>query len=58
MNIETKPGGDQRSLKETLHLLRSPRNAERLLSAINRARTEEIAPSNIEELEKLCDLKD
>lgn len=30
-----------RSLQETAHLLRSPRNAERLLAALNRARARE-----------------
>lgn len=38
------------SLMETAHLLRSPKNAERLLAALARARSGEIPPSSIEEL--------
>jgi antitoxin YefM len=41
-----------RSLKETAHLLSSPKNAERLLTALARARSEKIKPMNIEELKK------
>lgn len=39
-----------RSLLETAHLLRSPKNAERLLSAISRAQRTELAPSSVEVL--------
>ena len=38
------------SLMETAHLLRSPKNAERLLAALARARSQKIPPSSIEEL--------
>jgi antitoxin YefM len=38
------------SLQETAHLLRSPANAARLLSAIQRALSDEIEPSSLEEL--------
>ncbi len=38
------------SLMETAHLLRSPKNAERLLSALARAQSTELPPSTIEEL--------
>jgi antitoxin YefM len=41
------------SLMETAHLLRSPKNAERLLTALARARTGEIAPTPVDALEKL-----
>jgi antitoxin YefM len=37
-------------LLETAHLLRSPRNAERLLSALERARREDLPPLRLEEL--------
>lgn len=37
-------------LLETAHLLRSPRNAERLLRALNRARLGSESPSSVEEL--------
>ena len=40
------------SLLETAHLLRSPRNAERLLRALIRARKGEGAPTSLEELRR------
>ncbi len=44
------------SLMETAHLLRSPRNAKRLLTAINRAQGRELAPSSVEDLRKILGL--
>ena len=41
-----------RGLMETAHLLRSAKNAERLLTAIGRARSGKLAPTP---LEKLCE---
>jgi len=38
------------SLMETVHLLKSPKNAERLLTALARARQREGAPQPVEEL--------
>lgn len=38
------------SLLETAHLLRSPRNAERLLTALQRARARMEAPERLEDL--------
>lgn len=40
------------SLMETAHLLRSPKNAERLLNALARARSTQVQPTEIEDLEK------
>jgi antitoxin YefM len=40
------------SLMETAHLLRSPKNAERLLRALARARGEAIASQSVEELRR------
>ena len=40
------------SLLETAHLLRSPRNAERLLAALVRARSETLPPQTLEELRR------
>lgn len=40
-------------LIETAHLLRSPKNAERLLGALARARTQSLPVTPVEELEKL-----
>ena len=37
-------------LLETAHLLRSPANAERLLSALSRAREQSLAPINLTDL--------
>ena len=39
-------------LIETAHLLRSPKNAERLLTALARVQTQEMKPMSIEELRK------
>lgn len=40
------------SLMETAHLLRSPKNAERLLAALARARGGEISPMEVDALEE------
>ena len=40
------------SLLETAHLLRSPKNAQRLLAAINRAQSRTLPPSSVEELRR------
>ena len=40
------------SLLETAHLLRSPKNAERLLAALSRAQTGALPPSTIEDLRR------
>ncbi len=40
------------SLIETAHLLRSPRNAKRLLTALGRAQRHELPPSSVEDLRK------
>lgn len=42
---------DLKSLLETLHLLSSPKNPERLFSAIDSANSNKVAPSTIEDLE-------
>ena len=39
-------------LMETAHLLRSPRNAERLLAALQRARTGSLKPTALSKLRK------
>ena len=38
------------SLLETVHLLRSPKNARRLLTALSRAAEQELSPSSVDEL--------
>ncbi len=40
------------SLLETAHLLRSPKNAQRLLTAINRAQSQTLSPISVEELRR------
>jgi antitoxin YefM len=44
-------------LLETAHLLRSPRNAERLLAALARARSEDLPPVSVLALEEHVGLK-
>jgi len=39
-----------RSLEETAHLLRSPRNAQRLLRALARAQEQSVPPSTVSQL--------
>jgi antitoxin YefM len=41
-----------RSILETHHLMRSPKNAERLLNALKRAQDSEIKPSSTEALRR------
>lgn len=40
------------SLMETAYLLRSPKNAERLLTALTRAQREMLPPQSVEELRR------
>jgi len=44
------------SLQETAHLLRSPRNAQRLLDALLRAQRQELPPSSVADLRRELDL--
>ncbi len=41
-----------RSLLETAHLLRSPKNAERLLTALARGREQTVAPQSVDDLRR------
>ena len=41
-----------RSILETHHLLRSPRNAERIINALRRAQNEESQPATLDQLRK------
>jgi len=40
------------SLTETAHLLRSPKNARRLLTALHRAKTRKLKPQTIDKLRR------
>jgi antitoxin YefM len=44
------------SLMETAHLMRSSKNAERLLTALGRARAESLEPTLLADLQKQVDL--
>lgn len=46
------PAGELAGLMETAHLLRSPRNARRLLAALNRAGRRKAKPESIAELRR------
>lgn len=46
------PASELAGLMETAHLLRSPRNARRLLSALNRARAGKLRPRTTAALRK------
>jgi antitoxin YefM len=46
------------SLLETAHLLRSPKNAERLMSALQRARQGEGTPRDVKELRRELQIDD
>ena len=41
------PAIELAGIMETAHLLRSPRNARRLISALQRAKTEKIQPTSV-----------
>jgi antitoxin YefM len=45
-----------RGLLETAHLLRSPRNARRLLTALARARSENLPSQTVDDLRRELDL--
>jgi antitoxin YefM len=61
--VRRRSGGDValiaadelRSLMETAHLLRSPRNAQRLLTALARARSEALRPTPLDDLKRILD---
>lgn len=44
--------GELSGIIETAHLLRSPRNARRLLAALNRAQEKKLKPQTIQELRR------
>jgi len=45
------------SLLETAHLLRSPKNARRLLTALRRAEKRSVRPSSVDKLRRECRLE-
>lgn len=46
------PASELSSLLETAHLLRSSKNAERLLTALNRAKSKKLRARTVEELRR------
>lgn len=46
------PADELESLIETAHLLRSPKNAQRLLTALARASKKQVKPASIEKLRR------
>jgi antitoxin YefM len=51
-DVASLPNSELSGLFETVHLLRSPRNAERLLAALGRARAGKTKPGSIEDLRR------
>jgi antitoxin YefM len=51
-NVALISADELSSVMETVHLLRSPENARRLLAALNRAYEGDIQPSSLEELKQ------
>ena len=51
-NISLIATSELSSLIETAHLLRSPKNAQRLLTALNRVHLEKLQSQSVEELKK------
>jgi len=51
-NVALISADELSSVMETVHLLRSPENARRLLTALNRAYESSVQPSSLEELRR------
>jgi antitoxin YefM len=49
-DVAVIPATELRSLEETAHLLRSPKNAQRLLSALKRALEDSVEPETTKQL--------
>jgi antitoxin YefM len=51
-DVALVPAADLASLEETAHLLRSPRNAKRLLTALRRANAKARKPESVDNLRR------
>lgn len=51
-NVAMIAADELTAILETAHLLRSPKNIKRLLSALERVRKESVIPQNIDDLRK------
>jgi antitoxin YefM len=55
-DVALLPASELSSLMETAYLLRSPRNAKRLLAALGRSEAAKIKPGSVEELRRELEL--
>jgi antitoxin YefM len=55
-DVALVPADELAGLMETAHLLRSPKNAQRLLTALRRARAQKGKPESIEKLRRVLRL--
>lgn len=51
-DVALLPAAELRSLMETAHLLRSPRNVQRLLTALTRAQNPDLPSESLDELRR------
>ena len=51
-NVALISADELSSVMETIHLFRSPENARRLLTALNRAYEDSVPPSSLDELKR------
>jgi len=51
-NVALISADELNSVMETIHLFRSPENAKRLLTALNRAYEDSVQPSSLDELKR------
>lgn len=51
-NVALISADELNSIMETIHLFRSPENARRLLTALNRAYEDSVKPSSLDELKR------
>jgi len=51
-NVALISADELSSIMETIHLFRSPENARRLLTALNRAYEDSVQPSSLDELKR------
>jgi antitoxin YefM len=51
-DVALVPAAELASLEETAHLLRSPRNAQRLLTALRRASRQAGKPASVDDLRR------
>ena len=51
-NVALISADELNSIMETIHIFRSPENARRLLTALNRAYEDSVKPSSLDELKR------